>query len=75
MENSLLSEFGGSKGARESSRDVGRSDLEFSWILQMITSLFIVYIVYSLLEHYRYINMGWKEAWIKICDGLVLCDN
>ena len=41
----------------------------------MITSLFIVYIVYSLLEHYRYINMGWKEAWIKVCDGLVLLEN
>ena len=51
------------------------SDLEFSWILQMITSFFIVYIVYSLLEHYSYINMGWKEAWIKTCDGLVLLES
>ena len=41
------------------------SDLEFSWILQMITSLFIVYIVYSLLEHYRYINMEWEAMWIR----------
>ena len=51
------------------------SDLEFNWILQMITSFFIVYIVYSLLEHYSYINMGWKEAWIKTCDGLVLLES
>ena len=40
------------------------SDLEFSWILQMITFLFIVHIVYSLLEHYKYINMGWEAMWI-----------
>ena len=41
------------------------NDLDFNWILLLIYSFFIVHIVYSLLEHYRYIHMGWKEMWIR----------
>ena len=53
MENSPLSEIGGSKGARGVVlKMLEVSDSDFNWILLLICSLFIVYIVYSLLEHY-----------------------
>ena len=41
------------------------NDLDFNWILLLMFSFIIVHIVYSLLEHIRYIHMGWKEMWIR----------
>ena len=66
VKNSPLSEIGGSRGARESSKMLEISDIEFSWILLMIYYLFIMSIVYSLLERYEEFTVGWKrEMWIK----------
>ena len=46
VENSLLSEIGGSKGARESSRDVGSKRLRIQ--LDSSNNLFFLYCVYCL---------------------------
>ena len=38
------------------------SDTEFSWILLMICYLFIICIVYFLLEHYKDFIVGWERG-------------
>ena len=65
VKNSPLSEIEASKGARESSRNVGRKRLGMQWILLMISYLFIMYIVYSFLQHYEDLFWDGKDVWIK----------
>lgn len=45
VENSLLSEIEGSRGVRRSSRGLDASALELCWILHVVYSLFILYII------------------------------
>ena len=45
VENSLLSQIGGSRGARRSLRMLKASYVYFSWILSMLHSFFILYFV------------------------------
>ena len=52
MENLLLSEIGGSRGARKSLRMLEASDVNFSWILSMIHSLFIYTLLFFALSIY-----------------------
>ena len=49
VENSPLSEIGGSKGARGPSGIVGSERLRIYWILPVDYSLFIMYTIYLLI--------------------------
>ena len=68
MGNSLLSEIGGNKGAKESFGDVGRKQLRVHWILLMIHYLFIsCFVIFCFLYLLR------KEHMVdQMCDETIL---
>ena len=76
MENSLLSEIGGSKGARESSGDVGSKRLRIQLDSSNDYFLYLLCILFILcLNTIDTLTWDGKQCGSEDCDGLVLLES